>query len=363
MPLGIADTERVRAFLQAQYGERYYGADARYFDWLYRQSPCEWFAPERARGRLPANAVLNDDGTLGAVHTFVPFDAWTPWRGSAGIWDIEWITRMTRRGVGRALAAHLLSRVDVYAAYGCNELSVAAFQRLGMRIIPEVHRRVIVFELGRLDVALHQAGIVNASGSSGSPDVRDVHFDVLPEAKHVSPTALADYAARTPFGASRTPEWLAWRYDRHPFVAYSTVSAEGGAAILRIEFATGSDVRVCRMLEFFPVDGGEAPLLAASIAFARANDALLLDHFATSRSHADLFSRAGIQLGARVMDNPSLPYLFQPLAQTSASAMNMVIAAEGRTVGGVDLTTFQAGKGDANQDILRDPTTAPRSNV
>src|SRR5689334_15377611 len=104
VPVIIDRRDDVRRFLQHQYGENYYGANPDYFEWLYMSSPCNWFSKQRDAGWLPINVVLNDDGSLGAVHAFVPFDLWTATEPAAGIWDIEWINRTRIAGIGRMLA-------------------------------------------------------------------------------------------------------------------------------------------------------------------------------------------------------------------------------------------------------------------
>ena len=134
----------VRAFLRRFYGESFYGADERYFEWMYERYPSRWFAPSAAEGKLPINAVLTKNGELGAIHAFLPFDARTPWGGEVGIWDIEWINGSGIPGAGRALAKHLLDQVDIYAGFGCNELSEEAFGKMGLAFVPEIPRLVAV---------------------------------------------------------------------------------------------------------------------------------------------------------------------------------------------------------------------------
>jgi hypothetical protein len=361
--LGIERAEDVRGFLRTQYGEDHYGAELRYFDWLYAQSPCRWFGGERAAGRLPVNAVLNTDGALAAIHAFVPFDLWSPWGGGIGIWDVEWINGSGIRGAGRALAAHLLDAVDVYAGYGCNELSVTAFQRMRLTIVPEIHRRVVVLDASRFRELLAEAGLAEqAEPCTLETPVLAARWRRLDAAALIPGEALEAYRARTKFGASRSAEWLAWRYDRHPLIAYATIAAAGGAAVLRVESVVGSDALVCRLLEFFPLRGAEAPLLNAVIAFAREAGAIGLDYFATSVRHADLISAAAHESGVTAIANPRLPYMFQPMEFGHANAPNMVLGIGGRAHHArADLSTFQAGKGDSNQDVLRTPSTIAKS--
>jgi hypothetical protein len=361
-PLPLARADDVRRFLRAIYGDGHYGAEARYFEWLYLNSPCRWFAAERAAGWLPVNAILDADGGLAAIHAFVPFDAHTPWGGEVGIWDLEWINGSGIKGGGRALASHLLAAVDVYAGFGCNDLSTEAFSRLGMAVRPEIHRMAAVTDPDAFRALLKTAGCLDQTGvlPAKVPPL-SARFARLDSAAAIPQRALDAYGARTPFGVSRSKEWLAWRYDRHPFINYSSISAAGGGAVLRFETVVGTTDRVARLLEFFPLPGGAAELLAAALIETRENGAPLLDVFATSRSEAALLGLAARSLGVDMHVNPRLPYKFQPLEFDCANAPNMVFAVGGRAgTNRADPCDFQAGKGDSNQDVLRNIASAPR---
>ncbi|MBF0094806.1 MAG: hypothetical protein HQL34_09710 [Alphaproteobacteria bacterium] len=362
VPLSVDRAEHVRRFLRAIYGEGHYGAETRYFDWLYQESPCRWFAEDRRRRRLPVNAILDGEGGLAAVHAYLPFDARTPWGGEVGVWDVEWINGSGVRGGGRALAAHLLGAVDVYGGFGCNDLSIDAFARLGMAVVPEVRRLVALIDADAFRRLLAEAGRLDEAGPlPRAASVGTARGRILDAPSLVPRAALDDVREQAPFAAERTAEWLEWRYDRHPFIPYLGVEAAGGAAVLRLETVVGTGARVCRMLDFFPRSGGEAELLAAALSVAGDNRALLFDYICASGVQAERVGAAARSLEVDMPANPRLPYMFQPLEFARANAPNMVLAIGGRA-GAVeaDLGEFQAGKGDSNQDVLRDPATAPR---
>ncbi|CAA7621682.1 hypothetical protein [Magnetospirillum sp. UT-4] len=352
----------VRRFLQGTYGDGHYGAEARYFDWLYLRSPCRWYEGERRAGRMPVNAILDQAGDLAAIHAYLPFDARTPWGGGTGVWDVEWINGSGVRGGGRALATHLLAAVDVYGGFGCNDLSAAAFERLGMTVRPEIHRLVALTDADAFRALLDREGKLGEAGPlpAGVPPLA-VRPAVLDGARAIPGAALEAYGERTPFGVGRDRDWLEWRYDRHPFIPYLAIGAAGGGAVLRLEAVVGTAARVARLLEFFPLPGGEAELLAAALAAARDAGAPLLDVFTTGRAEAALLADSARALDVDLPANPRLPYMFQPLEFARANAPNMVFAIGGRAgENRADPADFRAGKGDSNQDVLRDPASAPR---
>lgn len=348
------DAADARAFLRTHYGPAFYGADQAYFDWLYQESPCAWFASARELGEIPVNVVRDEAGAIGAIHAFVPFDAATPWGGTRGVWDLEWINGSGIRGAGRALASHLLAGVDVYLGYGCNDLSAKAFAAMGLEVLPEIPR--VVF-LHRPDELLHlmaEAGIEIPSAPLPTDSRCDgMAWSRLPNAADIGDALLKAHAARHSFGATRSRDWLAWRFDRHPHIDYHVVSGGAGAAILRLEEVLDSRMTVLRLLEFYPEPDGEGPLLGAVLAFAQENGCLLTDYFGADDDSARRLMKAGESLtGVHPAWLPPLPYRFQPLAG-GAGSVNLVRAAGGLAPAGAPMAGFHATKADANQDILR----------
>lgn len=364
IPLRRDQGAAIRRFIAGVYGPAYYGIERRYFEWLFEHAPCRWFADSASRGAFPGNVVL-EAGEIAALHLYLPFDLRSPWGGTVGIWDIEWITASATRGLGRALAQHLRAAVDLYAGYGCNDLSARSFERLGMTVVPAIERRVAVLDAERLDRMLEAHGLPMAPVVRRRPARRARSIErpaILEDTAAIGRSAIDGHAAAVPFGVTRDPAWLGWRYDRHPHLDYAVVAPDangsGGAAVLRLEEVPGTSCRVARVLDVLAEPGREGPVVGAALGFAAARDALLLDYFSTDRATAD---RIAADPDAAFLANPEIPYMFQPPAVGAAHAMNLVIAAGGRAPAeAVDLAAFHATKADANQDVLRSAGTAAR---
>jgi hypothetical protein len=347
---------RLAGVLRANYGPRYYGADGRYMSWLYLESPSEWFEEARRRDQAPVNILTANSGDIVAIHAFVPFDARTPWGGTRGVWDLEWVNSGGPRGAGRRLAAALLAEVDVYAGFGSNKLSLAAFARLGITVIPEVHRLVVVTSAARLRSAMDSMSPSSVwEGLPQSPDVvEQVAF--CEAAGAISTAALERYEMDTPFGVSRRRTWLRWRYDRHPYLRYAVLQNEEGAAVVRIEVAAPSGLPACRVLEFLPI-GASAPRMARAIAaFAQRERCGFVDYFSSSEDHIGTFFNSCREAGLSPLRNPAIPFMTQPLQFGASNAFNMVIAAGGaapQALADSSFASFHASKGDANQDVSR----------
>ncbi|MEW5984354.1 MAG: hypothetical protein AB1806_18530 [Acidobacteriota bacterium] len=360
-----ADLGDIIRFLRAHYGDRYYGAEERYVRWLYLDTPCEWYRPRAEDGWFPANGVKDTAGTLRALHAFVPFDARTPWGGTVGVWDIEWINALGMPGVGRRLARHLLADVDLYVGYGCNALAEAAFRRLGLTVVPEIPRRVAVLDRDVLETVLGRIPDAPESMSIPAPSrVPDVSWCVLDSVDDIPDVALEARDSATPLGTSRSRAWLRWRYDRHPAIQYRLIAADphasSGVAIVRLERVTNMTATACRMVDFITPPGRESSLFGAALAYARDRQCFLLDYFSTDEAAAARLDIAAAELNAGILATPDLPYMFQPPAIGEGRSINLVIAEGGRAPGGCDLRMFHATKADANQDILREEATGPR---
>lgn len=354
----------VQAFLRRHYGERFYGAEERYFDWQYLQVPCDWFRPEAAAGAIPVNAVVDNDFKIMAVHAFIPFDARTPWGGARGVWDSEWINGSGIPGLGRALARHLLDGVDVYGGFAMNDMADRAFRKLGMTIIPEISRRVAVLDHDALAMLIEQVGFAKEARCLPAACTLPGRRWYQLAGTAVVPDRVLDFQAQSiPFAAGRSRYWLNWRYDRHPFISYAVIAADpdgdGGVAVARLEAVFGTSRVTCRVTEFMDAPGGGRALLEAVVGFARDHGALIADYFTTSATRARAFDAVTGAAREGVRSNPRVPYMYQPFAFNRRNAMNMVISTGGRAPRDIDLSGFHATKGDSDQDILRTPETAP----
>lgn len=358
----------VRAFLRRFYGAGFYGADEKYFEWMYERCPSRWFAPSAAEGKLPINAILTTNGELGAIHAFLPFDARTPWGGEVGIWDIEWINGSGIPGAGRALAKHLLDRVDIYAGFGCNELSEVAFGKMGLSVVPEIPRLVAVLYPDLLQQALASAQIESLAGFTPIPyqgSGRRAYR--LGAAADIPDDVLESSAEERGFSPMRSRDWLRWRFDEHPYIDYHVISPDSsgasGVAVVRIEQVAGTSWVVCRVLEMFAEAEMLGKLLQSVLEYARGQGCLIADYFTTSSPEAMAIETVAGEIGIEFHRNPALPFMFQPMEMGKRNSINLIISAGGRAPKYPDMSAFHATKADANQDILRNPGNAPKLKV
>lgn len=356
----LADSGKVLRFIRDQYGDQYFGANETFFKWLYIDVPCDWFLRKSSEGILPANAVCNDSGEILAVHIFVPFDAVTHWGGGAGVFDEEWINGSNIRGLGRKLASHLASEVDIYCGYGCNDLSENAFRQMGFSFYDELPRLVTVFHPGKLSEMVSVAGYLDEANGilNGGGHGSGARYYKLPCAAQMAKATVDNYNASLAYGVRRSIDWLDWRYDKHPHFHYDVIAAtadgEDGIAIVRIETIANSVERVARIVDLLALPGHEVEIFAAALSFAHEQGCLLADMMTTDWRLAEVVEQGLRRRDCAVQRNPRVPYMFQPLAFGESNNVNMAI----RSRIPFDLRTFRAFKGDGTQDILRTAASA-----
>lgn len=356
----LVDSENVLHFIRGQYGCKYYGADDVYFKWLYIDPPCDWFHRQSSEGDLPANAAINDSGEIIALHMFIPFDAITPWGGSTGVFDEEWINGSNIRGLGRRLASHLASDVDVYCGYGCNDLSERAFRQMGFSFHEELPRLVAIFRSDKLLQMVARAGHINEAVGVDwvDSDIPSTQYFRLNSASEICKPMVARYNATLTYGVRRSIDWLIWRYDKHPHFQYHVISAtadgESGVAIVRIETVADSDECIARIVDLIALPGHESETIAAALAFSSEQGCVIADLMTTDWSLADYLERRFTQLGCHLHRNTRVPYMFQPLNYGTRNNVNMAIQSRLPS----DLRTFRAFKADGTQDILRTTESA-----
>ena len=141
------------------------------FDWYYIRNPCRWYQNFYEQNLLPIHAFVDSDNRIVALHCYSPFDIYSSEKHFRGCFDEEWISISETRGLGRLLAKKLLNKVDVYCGYGCNELSKAAFKKLGVTFVATTPRVVSILD--------RRAIIKMISEAEGELPLFDVPNDTL----------------------------------------------------------------------------------------------------------------------------------------------------------------------------------------
>jgi hypothetical protein len=157
----------------------------------------------------------------------------------------------------------------------------------------------------------------------------------------------------------RTHDYLAWRYQSHPYLKYEFLSVGGpakpeGFAVVRVEDVGGREGRVLRVVEFIADPLRSLKLARAVFHFGLTQGCAYADMFGMSERFAAGFVAAG---GYDSVEEPELrlPHLLQPW-DPSAEPPGLLFYGkrDGRWEGGLrpadDISMVHVSKGDGNFD-------------
>lgn len=119
-----------------------------------------------------------------------------------------------------------------------------------------------------------------------------------------------------PVSVERTPDYLLWRFCRHPFLVYRVVVAYAGekiAGFLIYRIEAADDFSIARIIDLVAEDPAEAPLIAACIKNAESSGAHAADFMFSGLLYRDSLRRCGFfdTLGT---DFEQFPIYFNPMS-------------------------------------------------
>ena len=300
----------MHAFLAAQYRPDLALRDRDIFTWFFRA------------GGGDANVVSAWDGEqLVGMLGFVPDPIHWGRLGAplSGAWLVNWaVDAAYRSGIGIALMRDVQMRFDVLLGVGAGIENERIVARLGWTIYPGMPRYLAVFDRAAAAALAFAGAALDGYCFAGAGDANGAG-DWRPDAPQ---PAWEAYPALT-YGTVRSPEYLRWRYLRHPTFRFSILAAgedtAPALAVYRIERAAGSGALVGRVMEFFhPADPpgcaagvGLAGALAARFAAA---GCVFADFVGAAGAYGETLTRAGWTLEDPAA--PVLPSRLQPVERT-----------------------------------------------
>ncbi len=344
------------AFLRSFFGANYFGAEERYFDWQYRDSPFARAVVEK--GEYSMMLALEKD-TLKAIDGVLPWMTRINGQQHLTFWDLEWLSTGDVPGLGREVVKEARSRCRVYCGYGLNSLSQKAYEKLGFSTSPGIERMVAILDPEAcLRLFSPEASAEERSFylKNACPSM-DRSFALLTRMEGVPDRIFADALADVPAASHRGPDFFTWRYLNHPHLAYTILSdgkdCGAGLAAVRLERVRGQAVDVMRVMDLLPAPGREEALVQAVLAFGRERGAILADFFCVSSRVASRLCPAPF-LPRAVHEPYDIPRLFQPTERRSRKSINMVLDCDPE-VGPVGFEDLYATKAEGDQDVYVNP--------
>ena len=344
---------KVVEFLKSVYGENYYGADLKFFDWYYKRNPCKWYKKTFDQNLLPIHALVDTDGCIKSLHMYSPFDLNAFGTFYKGCFDEEWISIAETRGAGRFLAQYLLKNVDVYCGFGCNDLSEVAFKKLGVQFFEITPRLVsIIDKKSMLELISGLSGEVKPFNYINETSLPKTNYKTL-SIDNVCEVYSQNMLHNKFLTINKDLDWLIWRYKEHPYIKYIFVGEANlpcsSFSVVRVE--SYENVYFVRIVDVFGTVEQFPKLYKAVLAYAGSIGAVMVDYFNTSEALID-FIFTEVQGTYKNLD---VPYRLQPPVLDVRPSFNHIL--KSNIAKPVDLFAFS--KGDSTQDIFREGFQSP----
>ena len=264
------------------------------------------------------------------------------------------------RGVGLSLMRYMTKNFGFLFGRSVTPAALAIYRRLGFRYFANCSRWIGILDPdATLTLAVEPSELsgkrAHARTIHPSKSVPDCIVGELPSgAESLTAEVLSDGTA-----FHRTNEYLAWRYENHPYFRYEflfvgTSSRPEGIAVLRAEDVSGRAGRVLRVVEFIAAPDHGHQLATAVFAYGREKGCAYADVFGMSEYFLAGFVAAG---GFSTLEEPelNLPHLLQPWdANTDPPGLLFFgrrdVSPHSALGPADDISRIHVSKGDGNMD-------------
>lgn len=350
------EAELVKKKLTEFYGKNYWGADDKFFEWMYFKNPNKSLLCDKDKYSF---LIFKDKNEILALDSFYCEIIIYRNKKYLAIWDIEWNNFSNIKGLGSQLVQKMHILCDVYLGYGYNSLSYKSFKKLDCNYIEEIERYVLIFEPDILK------DILNIPKNSEYYDfykfsanniklVDNINYIKISDISKIENKYYIDYLSRFEMAINKNVDYINWRYLSHPYIEYDIISTDTngkcGIAVVRKEFIKNYKYCVVRILDFFPTFGNEKKLLGGIINYCQKQKAILVDFFCVSqkiKEKIDMFPFLPLTKHRQFF----IPRLFQPLEIRERQSINFVYKILNKEIENSAINDLYATKGDGDQDI------------
>jgi GNAT superfamily N-acetyltransferase len=319
--------------------------------------------PDSAAAGGDQSVVAVEKGRLLSFLGVVPARASFRGRPLKAAHLITWLSapEARGRGVGLLLMTYMAESFDFLFGRSVTPAALTIYQRLGFRYFANCNRWIGILDPdAALSLAVEPSSLssrrVQARTIPAIDTARRINVSTaLPSgAESLTARVLADSTA-----FDRTNDYLAWRYENHPyfdyrFLALGAPSNPDGIAVLRAEEVSGRAGRVLRVVEFIAAPAHSRQLAAAVFAYGREQNCAYADVFGMSEYFVAGFVAAG---GFSTLEEPEirLPHLLQPWDPNTDPPGLLFFGRRdvslSATIGPADdISRIHVSKGDGNMD-------------
>jgi hypothetical protein len=285
--------------------------------WLYHGNPVA-----RELGLELTCKVLVRGGELVSLFAFIPFALNDRGNRRIGCYLSAWWTAADHRSGPTALILlNELQRSSHFSAWisGMNTaVAEKLYEKMSWNVVRNIPRMVLPLDHERL----HAWGVeVERSPPATPVSVPGVLVKPINDLSELDGEEWDAFFwkrfAPSVIGPAREYAYLSWRYQLIPIFRYRFLVATGadglaGLLVFRVEIVRSAPEKIVRIVDLVCTEPAADPLIAAAVAAAGAEGAVLADVFFTQPVYAQAFRRYGF-----VADDGEecyrFPYLFQPL--------------------------------------------------
>lgn len=341
------DIPKILSELKRFFGKNYYGANKRFFNWLYKKNP--YLKIWNKNATFSVALLKSSKGKILCISCFLPWEVMCKGKKYSAMWDIEWLNVSKTKGLGRKIIKSLEKYFDLYLGFGYNSLAARGYKKLKYSLFGEIDRKIYIISKLRLNKLLEP---LNGNKKIIFPNQIKVPFrkyKFVKSLKQISNQPFSEYSKKN-YISAKSKELLEWRYLRHPFIKYKFLTSNyNDLAVLRDEVVRGTRQKVLRILEIFPTAKSRNQIVNAVLSYAKKSNFILVDFFCVSRFQSDKV------LGKKFMSFErhrkfDIPYLFNPVERRTRKSINFVY----KKIKNMPFkpSEFYATKGDGDQDVL-----------
>lgn len=341
------DIPKIITHIKLFFGKNYYGANKKFFYWLYKKNP--YLKMWNKNADCSVALIKSKKGKILCISCFLPWEVICSGKKYLAIWDIEWLNVSKKKGLGRKIIKYLEKYFDLYLGFGYNSLAARGYKKLKYNLFGEIDRKICIISKLKLYKLLKRLGGNRKVVLPRQAKVSFVKYKIISSLKQISSRPFYVYNKNNCI-STKSKELLEWRYLRHPFIKYKLITTNyNDLAVCRSEKVRDTKQKILRILEIFPNSNKKNQIVNAILYFAKKNNFTLVDFFCVSKYMSDkIIGKKFISFKKHRKFN--IPYLFNPIESRDRKSINFVY----KNIKNIPYqpNKFYATKGDGDQDVM-----------
>jgi GNAT superfamily N-acetyltransferase len=341
--LGL-DAAAIGAFIEQHWARKLALSVPRFFDWQFRGAP-----PETGRNRCLVVVDARDrlHGFMGVTARTFHLDG----RRQPGAELTTWVIDESLRGLGlgKAIVRRLQQSYHAIIGMGISDSALPIYATHGFKYMRHLPRYVRVFDADRV-APISKLDPLGQRMIRREPQVSRAKFEAEPIGMRAA-AALAEPLYRRFNCTLRDADYLAWRYQAHPFFRYEAFRVRDGSgdAALVVRVDEKADLRVMHVVDFLGADGSVPAALAFLEALGRERGVALADFYCSADPIGHQFWSQG--WFSSVDDfYLQVPNWFYPIDMRTPPTTSLILWARDDVGALIDRSRVYITKGDCDMD-------------